>query len=95
MVQAPIAWVARKLLASDSSVQAVMIMRDDGSLLAHERAIGYDESEPLLGAESSIIYYAPGPGLVLYVRTDRRTAKGELSAQIEAILLSPSPSVTR
>jgi len=93
LVQAPTSWVARELLASAPSVQAVMVLRDDGKVLAHERAIGYEET----GApekERSLIYYSPRFGLIFYLRTDMKPPE-ELSARIEAILESPSPPINR
>jgi len=94
LVQAPTDWVARKLLASALCVQAVMVLTDDGKVLAHERAIGYEDSEtPEL--DHSIIYYARHYGLIFYVRTNGELAEGELSARIESIIESPTPVVTR
>jgi hypothetical protein len=93
LVQAPTSWVARELLASAPSVQAVMVLADGGKLLAHERAIGYAGGEdPDL--EYSLIYYAPRFGLVFYLRTTE-PADGVLLARIEAIMGAPSPEMTR
>jgi hypothetical protein len=92
LVQAPTGWVARKLLASAPCVQAVMVLTDDGKVLAHERAIGYEEEAPEM--DHSMIYYARQYGLIFYLRTNGEP-EGELSAQIEAIIESPSPVVTR
>ena len=94
LVEAPVGWVARKLLASAPCVQAVMVLTDDGKVLAHERAIGYEEGEAP-ESDHSIIYYTRQYGLIFYVRTNRELAEGELSARIEAIIESPSPVVTR
>jgi len=94
LVQAPTGWVARGLLASDPCVQAVMVLGDDGKVLAHERAIGYEEGEPP-EKDHSIIYYARRYGLIFYLRTNGERADRELSARIEEIIGSPSPVVTR
>lgn len=94
LVRAPAVWVARELLASAPCVQAVMILGDDGKVLAHERAIGYEESEAPW-EEHSLIYHAPRFGLIFYVRTNGKPAGGELSARIEAMVESPTPAITR
>jgi hypothetical protein len=71
-----------------------MVLRDDGKVLAHERAIGFDEDEaPEM--DHSMIYYARHYGLIFYLRTNGEPTDGELSARIEAIIESPSPAVTR
>jgi hypothetical protein len=71
-----------------------MVLRDDGKVLAHERAIGYEDGETS-DMDHSIIYYARHYGLIFYVRTNGELAEGELSARIEAIIESPSPVITR
>ena len=95
LVRAPIAWVARRLLSTDASVQAVMVLGPGGKILAHERAVGYDEPLHASGSERSLIYYAPGPGLLFYLHTSSEPVESELFAKIEAIVGSPSPAVTR
>jgi len=72
----------------------VLIMAEDGRVLAHERALGYDDGDPLIGEECSLIYHASGPGLVFYIRTNKDPTSRELPGRIEAILASPSPVVT-
>ena len=95
LVQAPIAWVARKLLSSNPSVQAVMIVTEDGKVLAHERALGFDDEDLPLDEGCSLLYFAPRPGLLFYVRTSKEPLEGEISSRIEAIIKSPNPAVTR
>lgn len=95
LVQAPVAWVARKLLSSNACVQAVVIMTVNGEILAHERALGFDDESLPIDKGCSLIYYAPRPGLLFYVRTDKEPLKGEVASQVEAIIGSPRPVVTR
>ena len=95
LVQAPIAWVARRLLATDPSVQVVMVMGGDGKVLAHERALGYDEDKIPIDEGCSLLYYAPSNGLLFYVRTNRQPMSGEIPSRIEAIVGSPTPAVTK
>jgi len=95
LVKAPIAWVARRLLSSDPSVQVVMITSGEGKVLAHERALEYDEASSVTEDESSLIYYAPGPGLLFYVRLAKGIVGREVEARIEEIVGSPFPNVTR
>jgi hypothetical protein len=94
LVQAPAGWVARRLLASAPCVQAVMVLGDDGKVLAHERAIGCRESEAS-EMDHSMIYYARSYSLIFYLRMTGEPVDGELSARIEAIIESPSPVMTR
>ena len=93
LIQAPIAWVARKLLSSDPSVQVVMIMGDDGKILAHERSLEYSEGTSVDG-EYSLTYYAPSLGLLFYVRANGTPVSGKISSRIETIVNSPAPYVT-
>jgi hypothetical protein len=94
LVQAPTSWVARELLASAPSVQAVMVLGDDGKVLAHERAVGY-EGDVAPERERSLTYYSPRFGLIFYIRTNGNPADGDLSGRIEAIIESPAPPITR
>jgi hypothetical protein len=89
LVQAPIAWVARRLLASDESVQAVMVMQTNGKVLAHERALDCEVDFPD-GDHYSLLYHAPGPRLLFYVRLGKQPKGTEILDRIEAILDSPS-----
>jgi len=93
LVQAPVAWVARKLLSSDPSVQVVMIMGDDGKILAHERSLEYSEGTSVEG-EYSLTYYAPSLGLLFYVRANGTPVSGKISSRIETIVNSPAPYIT-
>jgi len=95
LVQAPIAWVARKLLASDGSVQAVMVLGSDGKVLAYERAIDDDQSDPIEWEDFPLLFYAPGPGILFYVRLAKRPMGDEIPNRISAILDSPSLTITR
>jgi len=95
LVQAPIAWVARRLLASDESVEAVMVVTYEGKVLAYERAIDSDTSEAVETEDHSLFYYAPNPGLLFYVRLGSRSEGTEIPDRIESILNSPSFSITR
>jgi len=87
--------MARRLLASDESVQAVMVVRDDGKVLAHERAIGSVEGDSLEGEDHPLLFYASGPGLLFLVRLNRRPIGREIPDRIEAVLRSPSFAISR
>jgi hypothetical protein len=94
LVQAPIAWVARSLLASDASVRAVMVLGDDGKILAHERALGEDEFDSLEGQDHPLLFYASGPRLLFFVRLNEEPTGKEISDRIMATIKSPSFSIT-
>ena len=95
LIQAPIAWVARRLLASDGSVQAVMVIGSSGKVLAHERALGGTESSSFEEEGFPMLFYASGPGLLFYVRLDKQPMGDEIPNRISAILDSPSFAITR
>jgi hypothetical protein len=94
IVQAPIAWVARRLLASDLSVQAVMVVGYGGKVLAHEIAQDFDEVDSSKESHS-MLYYAPAPGLLFYVRLSKTPTDQAISYRVEQIINSPTFAITR
>jgi len=95
LIQAPIAWVARRLLATDASVEAVMIVGREGKVLAHERAIGYDEDDSTEGEGHPLLFYAQDIGLLFYVKLGKHPRDEEIPNRIMAIIRSPSFCITR
>ena len=95
LIQAPIAWVARRLLACDRSVAAVMILARDGKILAHERALEYEEIDSLGGESYPLLFYARGQGLIFYVSLDEKLTGEEIPNRILATIESPSFAMTR
>jgi hypothetical protein len=95
LVQAPIAMVARTLLASDSSVQAVMVMEGDGKVLAHERAIDVDEIDSIEGEDYPLLFYASRPNLLFFVRLKKQPTGGEISNRIMSTISSLSFEMTQ
>jgi hypothetical protein len=89
IVQAPIAWAARRLLASDLSVQAVMVVGHGGKVLAHEIALDYDETDPFKEGHP-MLYYAPTAGLLFYIRLSGRPTDQAIPSRIEQIINSPA-----
>jgi len=94
-VQAPILWASRKLISSNPCVQAVMVLAEDGKVLAHERAVGYDDIDFPIDGGYTLIYQAPGSGLVFYIRTSEDPTSVNFPAQIGKIIESLSPLITR
>lgn len=94
LVQAPIAMVARKLLASDVSVQAVMVIGGDGKVLAHERAIDDDEIDSIEGEDYPLLFYASSPNLLFFVRLSKQPTGGEISDRMMSTIGSPSFAMT-
>ena len=92
IVQAPIAWVARRLLASDELVKAVMVTGGGGKVLAHERALGYEGDLDL--DELSLLFYVPMHGLLFYIRKAGKNDAG-INQRINDIIGSPSLALSR
>jgi hypothetical protein len=95
VVQAPVAWVARRLLASDSSVQTVMVIAENGKVLALESVTDDDQKDPFATEGQQLIYYVPASGLTFCVRLGKEAAGIQVTSRIEAMLRSPSPLLTR
>jgi len=94
LVQAPIAYLARRLLACDSSVKAVMAVGYHGEVLAHERTISYSEDEATGLEESSLMYYVPTSGVLFYVRLNNQPKGDRLPLRIQAMINSPTSAIT-
>ena len=94
-VQAPIAWAARRLLATDESVQAVMVVGDDGRVLAHERVLDYYEGDPMKGECHPLLFYVPRAKLLFYVRLSKRPIDERVSWRIQGVIDSPSFVISR
>ncbi|HEY6283478.1 MAG TPA: hypothetical protein VIW22_06095 [Nitrososphaerales archaeon] len=94
LVQSPIAMIARRLLASDVSVQAVMVMGNDGRVLVHERAIKDDELDSIGGEDYPLFFYDSKPGLLFFVRLNKQPTSGGISDRIISAISSPSFSMT-
>jgi hypothetical protein len=95
LIQAPIAWLARELLAVDASVKAVMVVGDKGSGLAHEIATEYDEEETREEDERTITFYASEPKQIFFLRLRKGPSGDDVSDRIQATISSPTLAVTR
>jgi len=89
----PISMVARAILSSGPSVQAVLIIDQDGKALAHERALNY-ASESDSDDESAVTYFARDSGIIYYLRTSKGSDALDVRAQVESIIRSPFPLLT-
>jgi hypothetical protein len=94
LVQAPIAWVARGLLATDDSVKAVMVLGDDGKVLAHERALGFEEQETLEDDDHTVLFCASERRVIFFLRLSKQPSRDEYN-RIQATISSPNFAITR
>jgi hypothetical protein len=94
-IQEPIAFVARRLLALDVDVQAVMVVGDDGRVLAHERALDDDEFDSFEEEGHPLLFYASGPRLLFYLRVSRQSTVEDISDRVIATISSPTFTMTR
>ena len=86
-------FLARELLSSGPSIQAVMVMGGDGKVLAHERSVDYGEFVlPIRG--SSSVYLARDCGLIIYLRASGSLDDSDLRERIEAIIRGPFDILT-
>jgi hypothetical protein len=94
-IQEPVAFVARRILGSDADVQAVMVMGEDGRVLAHERALDDGEFDSHEEEERPLLFYAPGPRLLYFVCLGNKSNVGDISDRIMATISSASLTMTR
>jgi hypothetical protein len=95
VVKAPVAWVARRLLASDPSVRTVTVIADNGKVLTYESVADDNEGDPFATEGHRLIYYVPASGLTFCVRLGKGQSGTQVPTRIEAMLRSPSPLLTR
>lgn len=95
VAHAPLSWGSKRLLSSVPFVQAVTVLAEDGKVLADERAPGYGHTDLPIDGGYTFVYQAPGTGLVFYIRMSEDPTSADLPAQIEAMIGSPSPVITR
>jgi hypothetical protein len=93
-LQAPIAVVARGMLACHHDVQAVMVVNDDGKILAYERAVG-GTNEILEEEEYPLLSFSPRLGMVFFLRLKRLSIGEEVRDRIESIFGLPYLPLTR
>jgi hypothetical protein len=93
LVQAPIAWVTRSILASHHSVQAVMAVDENGRVLAYERAADSDDKESVEGGDYKLLFFVPLPRVLFFLRLNAPYSR-ELTDRILRILEFPSFGLT-
>ncbi len=59
-------WLARRVLASDRSIEAFMLVDDTGKVLAHRRVKTAEDSD-----DSSLVVPLLGGGIIAYLRIAR------------------------
>ena len=93
IMNVPVAFVARGILASDSSVQSVMMLDYDGKVVAYERAAEATEYGPPEG--HPLLLTVPDSRLLVYLRFTDSAKRGVLVSLISRILGSPSVPYTQ
>jgi hypothetical protein len=93
--QAPVALLARSLLAADHSITAVMVVGKEGRVMAHERAIGYEEGDAGTESGRPVLFYAPERGLVFFVRLSGTEPDARVCDRLVAMIESKNLSITR
>jgi len=95
VAQASASWTAVKLLSSNPCVLGVMVLAEDGKLMAHEKAPGCGGRVFPIDGGFTFICQSPDSGLVFYIRTTEDPTDAGLPAQIEAATRSPLPVIRK
>jgi len=72
-----------------------MVVGDDGRILAHERALDYDDEDPLKGGGYPLFYYVPRAKLLFFIRLLRRPADERISWRLQGMIDSPAFAISR
>jgi hypothetical protein len=91
LIQAPIAWVTRRILASSNTIQAVMAVDDAGKVLAHERASDYED---LIDEDFPLLFFAPVPRVLFLLKLSSPSTE-EVEKGVRRILTYPAFGLTR
>jgi hypothetical protein len=94
ILQAPIAYVTRAILASHSSIRAVMAVGSDGGVLAHERALDSGDDNPT-NDEYPFLFQVPQSCMLMLVRTNRPLVGAEIQNNIMRLLRTRCYPITQ
>lgn len=86
-------WLAKTVLASDSSIKALMLLDSSGKVLAHRRAVDLEERSP--EGEFPIIVPISEQRLVAFVRLDSSAEAEKLYDHVHSLLSYPTDYISR
>jgi hypothetical protein len=85
--------MARSVLGCHESVEAVMILGEDGRILAYERAIGPESDFP--DEEYPLLSYSSGSGMIFFVRLNAWPRGEEIRDRVERTIGHPYLPLSR
>jgi hypothetical protein len=87
-------WTARKLIAVDDSVMAVMVVGADGKILAHETAVGYDKGDRR-DEDYPLLFFVPPQGHLFLLRLNKQPVGNEIANRVLSLIGDPQLSLGR